>query len=67
MHKDAIEKNKKVLIIDDVLATGGTATAAYNLVKKAQAEITGLAFLMELTALSQHAKFNAPVYSLIKC
>ncbi len=67
MHKDAIEKNKKVLIVDDVLATGGTATAACNLVKKAQAEVTGLVFLMELTVLSQHAHLNVPVYSLIKC
>lgn len=67
MHKDAIEKGKKVLVVDDLLATGGTVKAACNLVKKAKGEVVGALFLMELTALSQHANLETPVYSLIKC
>ena len=67
MHKDAIEKGKKVLVVDDLLATGGTVKAACNLVKKAKGEVVGTLFLMELTALSQHANLETPVYSLIKC
>lgn len=67
MHKDAIEKGKKVLVVDDLLATGGTAKASCNLVKRAKGEVVGTLFLMELTALSQHANLETPVYSLIKC
>ena len=67
MHQDAIESGKKVLIIDDLLATGGTAKAACNLVKKAGGDVVGALFLLELVALSQHADLDTPIYSLIKC
>ena len=55
MHKDAIEKGKRVLIIDDLLATGGTAAAACELVKKAGV-LVGLAFVIELTDLKGREK-----------
>ena len=67
MHKDAIKKGEKVLVVDDLLATGGTVKAACNLVKRAGGDVAGCLFLLELTALSQHANLSAPIYSLIKC
>ena len=67
MHKDALQKGKKVLIIDDLLATGGTAKATYNLVKKTGAEVIGALFLIELAALSGSKNLPIPIYSLIQC
>ena len=49
MHKDAIEKGEKVLLFDDLLATGGTAKAACKLIEKAGGIIEGIAFVIELT------------------
>ena len=67
MHKDAVKKGDKVLVVDDLLATGGTTKAACKLVKKVGADVIGCLFLLELAALSQKANLPAPVYSLIKC
>ncbi|MCD8024777.1 MAG: adenine phosphoribosyltransferase [Candidatus Gastranaerophilales bacterium] len=55
MHKDAIEKGKRVLLIDDLLATGGTASAACELVKKA-GTLAGIAFVLELSDLKGREK-----------
>lgn len=52
IHSDAIEKGAKVLFVDDLLATGGTAKAACNLIKKAGGELVGAAFLIELKDLN---------------
>ena len=67
MHKDAIEKGKRVLIIDDLLATGGTAEAACELVKKAGV-LAGLAFVIELTDLEGREKLpkDVKILSLAK-
>ena len=67
MHKDAIEKGKRVLIIDDLLATGGTAAAACELVKKAGV-LAGLAFVIELTDLKGREKLpkDVKILSLAK-
>ena len=51
MHKDAMKPGSKVLIVDDLLATGGTVAGTIDLVKQLQGEIVGLAFLIELKAL----------------
>ena len=51
MHADAIQKGQKVLIIDDLLATGGTVEATIHLVKEMGGEVVGCAFLIELTDL----------------
>ena len=51
MHQDAIAPGQKVLIIDDVLATGGTAAAVAELVEKVGGEVLGLGFLVELDFL----------------
>ncbi len=67
MHHDAINPGDKVLIIDDLLATGGTVKAVTDLVKQLQGKIVGIAFLIELTALKGKDKLREyPVYSLIK-
>ncbi len=67
MHQDAIKKGAKVLVVDDVLATGGTARATCKLIERAGGEVVGALFLMELVALSQQTGLKAPVLSLIKC
>ena len=51
VHEDAIEKGAKVVIVDDLLATGGTSKAAHQLLQRCGAEIKGLGFLVELTGL----------------
>ncbi len=52
MHQDAIERGQKVLIVDDLLATGGTARATVDLVRQLGGEVVGVAFLIELLALN---------------
>jgi adenine phosphoribosyltransferase len=64
IHKDAIEAGQKVLIIDDLLATGGTAMAAANLVKKLSGEIVGLAFIVDLPDLGGRKKLEQAGYSV---
>ena len=61
MHEDAVKKGDKVLIVDDLLATGGTAAAACNLVTKAGAEIVGCAFVIELDFLEGKNKLPKDV------
>lgn len=51
IHTDALNKNDKVLLMDDLIATGGTAQASCELIEKLQAEIVGCAFLIELDDL----------------
>jgi adenine phosphoribosyltransferase len=67
IHQDAIESGQRVLILDDVLATGGTAAAAAQLVKKLGGQLHGLAFLLELSALNGRAKLGSEnVYSVLQ-
>lgn len=56
MHRDAIEPGQRVLIVDDLLATGGTARATVGLVKQLGGQVEGVAFLIELVALNGRAK-----------
>jgi adenine phosphoribosyltransferase len=56
MHEDAVQTGERVLIVDDVLATGGTAAAAAALVRQLGAELEGLSFLIELSFLNGKAK-----------
>lgn len=66
IHKDAISKGEKILIVDDLLATGGTAKAAVTLVKKLGAEVVGLLFLIELEFLHGKEKLkNEKIISII--
>ena len=67
IHEDAVQKGQRVLIVDDVLATGGTAAAATQLVKKLGGELHGLAFLIELLFLSGKSKLPGEnVYSVLQ-
>lgn len=66
IHRDAIEKGAKVLVVDDLLATGGTAKATAALVEKAGGVVAGLAFLIELAFLNGRQKISRyPVLSLV--
>jgi adenine phosphoribosyltransferase len=56
MHDDAVREGQRVLIVDDLLATGGTARAATDLVKRLGGAVQALAFLIELVALDGRAK-----------
>jgi adenine phosphoribosyltransferase len=56
IHDDAVRKGQRVLIVDDLLATGGTARATTDLVKKLGADVHALAFLIELVALDGRSK-----------
>ncbi|SQC69212.1 Adenine phosphoribosyltransferase [Listeria fleischmannii subsp. fleischmannii] len=58
MHKDAIKPGQRVLITDDLLATGGTIEATIKLVEKLGGIVVGCAFLIELTELEGHKKLN---------
>ncbi len=67
VHEDAIEKNEKVLVVDDLLATGGTAVAAVRLVEKMGGKPQGIAFLVELSFLDGRKKLEGyDVFSLLK-
>jgi len=58
MHRDAIERGQKVLIVDDLLATGGTARATVDLVRQLGGDVVGVSFLIELTDLGGRSKLE---------
>ncbi len=67
IHKDAIEKGEKVVIIDDLLATGGTVEASIKLVEQLGGIVVGCAFLIELGFLKGRDRLkNYDIYSLIQ-
>ena len=66
MHKDAVGEGHNVLIVDDLLATGGTARAVVDLVEGARGRVAGLLFVVELNFLKARSKFDGyEVKSLI--
>ena len=67
IHRDALDCGSNVLVLDDLLATGGTALAMVNLLKKFKVKISAIAFIIELTQLGGRKKLKRyPLYSLIK-
>jgi len=67
IHEDAVKPGQKVLIVDDVLATGGTMKATIDIVEKLGGKIIGIAFLIELSYLSGRKKLKGyPIHSLIR-
>ena len=67
IHQDAIKPGERVLIVDDLLATGGTVSAAMELVEKLGGHIAGIAFLVELTFLKGREQLKGhDVFALIK-
>jgi adenine phosphoribosyltransferase len=67
MHADAVRDGERTIIIDDLLATGGTARATTDLVKRLGGQVVGLGFLIELAALDGRAKLTGEsVHSVLK-
>ena len=64
MHVDAVTKEDKVLIVDDLLATGGTAEATVALARKTGAEVAEIAFVVELEVLGGRDRLDVPVFAL---
>ncbi|KPQ32671.1 MAG: adenine phosphoribosyltransferase AprT [Phormidesmis priestleyi Ana] len=68
VHQDAFKPNSRVLIVDDLLATGGTAAAAAKLIDKAGAKVVGFAFVIELNGLAgrNNLPSDIPIISLVQ-
>lgn len=67
MHTDAVAPQERVLVVDDVIATGGTACAAVELLRRAQAEVVGVAVFIELGFLNGKAALEGvPFHALIR-
>ncbi len=67
MHKDAIQPGQKVLLVDDLLATGGSASAAISLIEQLGGEVVGVVFLIDLTFLNGIQKLQGyKVHSVIQ-
>jgi adenine phosphoribosyltransferase len=67
VHADAISPGERVVVVDDLLATGGTMLATANLMRKIGAELLGMVFLIELTSLNGREKLaDYPVISLVQ-
>ena len=67
IHCDAVRAGQRVLIVDDVLATGGTARAASELVRRVSGELVGMSFLIELNFLKGREKLTGDaVYSVLQ-
>ena len=67
VHRDAFKPGQRILLVDDLLATGGTAAASVKLIKKAGAEPAGTAFLIELSDLQGAEKLSGyPVFSILR-
>jgi adenine phosphoribosyltransferase len=66
LHRDPPVAGHRVLIVDDVLATGGTAEAAVRLVRSLGGDVAGCAFMIGLVALNGHSRLDVPVTTLIE-
>jgi len=67
MHRDALDGGKKVLIVDDLLATGGTAAAAARMVREAGGDVVGMGFVVELSFLKGRSRLAGyEVFSLLE-
>ena len=67
IHKDAVEKGERVLIVDDLIATGGTAAATAQMASQLGAKVVGLAFVVELDFLKGRQKLEGyDIFSILK-
>ncbi|KAJ5096286.1 adenine phosphoribosyltransferase 1 [Penicillium alfredii] len=65
MQSDAVKSGQKVIVVDDIIATGGSAYAAGELIKKMGGDLLGFIFILELEFLKGREKLSAPVYTLL--
>ena len=66
MHKDALNQNDRVIVVDDLLATGGTVQAAISLIEGTGAQVCGTCFVIELIGLNGREKiYPTPIHSLV--
>jgi len=66
LHQDAVIEGEKVLLVDDLLATGGTTAAAIKLLERLNAKLVGIAYLVELTFLDGRSKLGQhPIHSIL--
>ena len=65
VHADAVEPGQRLVVLDDLLATGGTAAASINLLRQVGAEVLAAAFIIELSFLAGREKLDLPVTTLI--
>lgn len=67
MHVDAVQPGQRVLVVDDLLATGGTVEAAIDLIERQGGRVAGIGFLVELRFLNGRARLpNLPIHSLVQ-
>jgi len=66
IHRDAITPGQKVVLVDDIIATGGTAEAALNLIESMGAEVVGVCVLMEITKLRTGQNLDDKILSVMK-
>ena len=67
IHEDAIKRNARVLVVDDLLATGGTVRAVIDLLNEQKARIVSVAFIVELKFLKGKDKLNnLPIFSVLQ-
>jgi adenine phosphoribosyltransferase len=67
MHRDAVQRGQRVVVIDDLIATGGTAAAAANLVRLMGGELVGFSFLIELAALEGRKRLDGWEVHTVLC
>ena len=65
VQADAVSPGQRVVLLDDLLATGGTAAAAHTLLRRVGAEVAAAAFIVELSFLGGRARLDVPVTSLV--
>ena len=66
MHVDGVKAGQRVLVVDDLLATGGTVGACCKLLENTGAQIVGCAFIIELSALGGRKAIDCPIFSLVE-
>ena len=67
LHKDALTPGSRVLVVDDLIATGGTAAATASLLEQTKCELAGFAFIIELTELAgRNSLPDVPIHSLVQ-